>query len=186
MTEDKDPRLELPGATTPPVEGRRWLWVKAGVWGAALALMIGAAWSVAWVVSNVRVRLDLPPTAEAPPSATPPSDTAPPETPSAAPAPYMNDDGEAITNPVWLRAPQPEYPRAAQRAGEESGMARLACQTRADGGIQGCRIVEERPVGVGFGREAVAATMRARVKPRLVDGQPTESQVVFTIRYRLE
>ena len=126
------------------------------------------------------------PPAEAPPPDTPPSDTAPPETPSAAPAPYMNDDGEAITNPVWLRAPQPEYPRAAQRAGEESGMARLACQTRADGGIQGCRIVEERPVGVGFGREAVAATMRARVKPRLVDGQPTESQVVFTIRYRLE
>lgn len=183
MTDDMDPRLDLPGATTPPVEGRRWLWVKLGVWGVALALIIGAAWSVAWVLSNVRVRLDLPPAAEAPPAETLPSYTAPPE---AAPASYENDEGEVITRPVWLQAPRPEYPERAQRAGAERGMARLECQAGADGHIRSCRIVEESPVGVGFGQQAVAATMRARVQPRLVDGHPVESRVAFTARYRLE
>jgi len=98
----------------------------------------------------------------------------------------MNDEGEAILNPVWLQAPQPEFPRAAQRAGEESGAVKLECRTRVDGGVRACRIAEEAPAGVGFGEQAVKATLKARVRPRLEDGQPVESQIAFTIRYRLE
>lgn len=181
MTEDRDPRLDLPGATTPPVEGARWLWVKLGAWGLALLLLAGAA----WVVSSVRVRIDLPSMPEIRPSETLSSHTVPPE-PSPAPAPYMSDEGLAITNPAWLQPPQPEYPRAAQRAGEESGVVKLECQARADGSVRACRIAEEAPAGVGFGEQAVKATMKARVRPRLEDGEPAESKIAFTIRYRLD
>ena len=182
MTEDQDPRRDMPGASAPPVEGPVWLWVKLGVWVASLLVMAGAA----WVLSTVRVRIDLPPAAERTPSETLSSYTVPPEEPIPAPAPYMNEVGEAVLNPVWLQAPQPEFPRAALRAGEESGVVRLECRTRADGGVQACRIAEEAPAGVGFGEQAVKATLKARVRPRLEDGQPVESQIAFTIRYRLE
>lgn len=185
MTEELDSRLDLPGATTPPVEGARGLWVNLAVWGAALLVLIGAAWSVAWVLSSVRVRIDLPPMPELSQSDALPSYTPPPE-PSAAPAPYMSEDGLAITNPAWQQAPQPEYPRAAQRAGEESGVVKLECQTRPDGGVRACGIVEEAPGGVGFGEQAVKATLKARVRPRLENGEPVESQIAFTIRYRLD
>ena len=183
MTEERDPRLELPGATTPPVEGRRWLWVKLGVWVLALLLMVGAAWSVAWVLSTVRVRIDLPKTSDASRSEV----VKPPVAPSEpSPSLAMSDGGRSVTNPVWLQAPRPEYPKAAQRADEESGMARLECQTRTDGRVQACRILEETPTGVGFGEEAVRATMKARVQPELADGALIESRIAFTIRYRLD
>lgn len=65
-------------------------------------------------------------------------------------------------------------------------MARLECRTAADGHVRACRIAEEAPAGVGFGEQAVKATLKARVRPRLEDGQPTESQIAFTIRYRLD
>ena len=52
--------------------------------------------------------------------------------------------------------------------------------------MRACRIAEEAPAGVGFGEQAVKATLKARVRPRLEDGQPTESQIAFTIRYRLD
>lgn len=185
MTEERDPRLALPGATTPPVEGARWLWGTLGVWAAALLLLVGAAWGVAWVLSTVRVRIDLPPMPEIPQSETLPSYTVPPE-PSPAPAPYMSDEGRAITNPAWLSAPEPAFPRAAQRAGEESGVVKLKCQADAEGRVRACQIVEETPPGVGFGEETVKAAMKARVRPRLVDGQPSESEIAFTVRYRLD
>ena len=185
MTEEQDPRLELPGATTPPVEGRRWLWVKSAVWGAALLLMIAAAWAGAWVLTSVRVRIDLPPPREASRPETLPRE-APSPGASAASAPAMREGGRTVVNPVWLQPPRPEFPTAAQRAGAESGMARLECQTRADGRVRACRIVEEAPTGVGFGEAAMRATMKARVQPPLVDGAPTEGQVVFTTRYRLD
>lgn len=182
MTEEQEPQRDLPGASAPPVEGPAWFWVKLGVWIASLLVMAGAA----WVLSTVRVRIDLPTMPERTPSETLSSYTVPPEEPSPAPAPYMSDEGRAITNPAWLQAPQPEFPRAAQRAGEESGRVRLECQVAVDGRVRACRIAEEAPAGVGFGEQAVKATLKARVRPRLEDGQPTESQIAFTIRYRLD
>lgn len=182
MTEDQDPQRRPPEVDARPVEEPVWLWVKLGVWIASLLVMAGAA----WVLSTVRVRIDWPSMPEMEQSDTLSSYTVPPEEGVSAPAPYMNDEGRAITNPAWLEAPQPEFPRAAQRAGEEVGMARLECRTAADGHVRACRIAEEAPAGVGFGEQAVKATLKARVRPRLEDGQPTESQIAFTIRYRLD
>ncbi|MNQ48118.1 Gram-negative bacterial tonB protein [compost metagenome] len=178
MTKDQDPRREPPSPGEEPV----WLWVKAGVWIASLLAIAGAA----WVLSTVRVRIDLPPMPEMVQSETLSSYTVPPEEPSPAPAPYMSEEGRAITNPAWLQAPQPAFPRAAQRAGEESGAVRLECQVAVDGRVRACRIAEEAPAGVGFGEQAVKATLKARVRPRLEDGEPTESQIAFTIRYQLD
>lgn len=185
MTQERDARPDLPGATTPPVEGPRWLWVKLGGWATALLLLAGAAWGVAWTATHVRVDFDLPRLPDIPRSETLPSYTVPPE-PSSAPAPYMGDDGRAITNPAWAQGPEPAFPRAAQRAGEETGAVSLTCQTDAEGRMRACQIVEETPPGVGFGEETVKAAMKARVRPRLVDGQPSESEIAFTVRYRLD
>ena len=182
MTEDQDPHRDMPGASAAPAEGPVWLWVKLGVWVASLLVMAGAA----WVLSTVRVRIDLPPMPEIPQSETLSSYTVPPEAPSPAPAPYMSDKGRAITNPAWQKAPRPEFPRAALRAGEKSGVVKLECQTQADGGVRACRVVEETPAGLGFGEQAVKASLKARVRPRLEDGQPTESEIAFTVRYQFD
>ncbi|MGH7028332.1 energy transducer TonB [Brevundimonas sp.] len=183
MTEERDPGLDLPGAA-PLVEGRRWLWITLGVWAAALLLLAWAAWGAAWLLANTRVSFEMPSAPEASRSETLPSHPVPPE-PSPAPAPYMSDEGRAITDPAWLRAPQPEFPRAALEAGADGGTVRLICQTDEKGRVRACRVAEETPPGVGFGAQAVKAAMRARVRPRLVDGEPTESEVAFTVRYRL-
>jgi len=183
MSKDREPPRDLSETGAPPVEGARWLWVKLGVWAGALLLLAWAAWGLAWVLSNVTVRLDLPP--PTPPSQVAASGAAPPET-SPEPAPEVNAEGQMITSPAWLQAPQPEYPRAAQRAGEESGRVRLECRTNTEGRLHACRIAEEAPAGVGFGQEAVKATAKARVRPRLVDGEPADGRIAFTIRYRLD
>lgn len=161
----------------------RWLLIKLATWCGALMLLGWAAWGAAWMVANLRVSLDMPPPSET--SDTLPSRIAPPE-PVAAPAPYMSDEGRAITNPSWLQAPEPAFPRAALRKGVETGAVSLECQADAQGRISACEIVDETPPGAGFGAETVRAAMKARIRPRLIDGEPGASQVAFTVRYRLE
>ena len=51
MTPDRDPRLDLPGATRPPLEGRRWAWVKIAAWAGAVAVVLCVAAVVARLVS---------------------------------------------------------------------------------------------------------------------------------------
>ena len=47
------PRPDLPGSAEPPLEGRRWLWVKLGAWGAAILLLICAAAVAAMGISSL-------------------------------------------------------------------------------------------------------------------------------------
>lgn len=182
MAQERDARQTLPKATASPVEGPRWVWIKLGVWAVVLLLLAGAAWCVAWTAIHVRVGFEPPRLTDAARRETPFPYTASPDPGST---PGMKEDGPAIINPDWVKRPEPVFPRAAQRADAATGTVSLTCQADAQGRMQACRIDNETPQGVGFGEEAIKAAMKARVRPRLVDGQPVESEVVFTVRYRL-
>ncbi|GAW41445.1 hypothetical protein SH203_01851 [Brevundimonas sp. SH203] len=57
MPQARDPRSDLPGDAGPPVEGRRWAWVKVGAWGGAIVVLLCAAAVATWLVARVQTAL---------------------------------------------------------------------------------------------------------------------------------
>nr|WP_314437962.1 hypothetical protein [uncultured Brevundimonas sp.] len=55
MTAD-DRRPDLPGSAEPPLEGRRWFWIKVGAWGASILLLIAAAAVASLGISSLLTR----------------------------------------------------------------------------------------------------------------------------------
>jgi TonB family protein len=185
---------------TPTVAGRGFDWVAALAWGAAVvvALVLGglaaigfqsigeqrhviADWWKSATVEETRV-VDL-----LPPQPTP--ERLPGLPPALSPGGAANraadEDGKVVSNPVWVAAPQPIFPELAMRKGVEAGSVQLQCPVRADGTIPSCWILNETPAGAGFGQAALAGTVRARIKPRTVDGVATEGMIRFTVKFRL-
>lgn len=106
--------------------------------------------------------------------------------PVIPPAPELNDKGEAVTRPIWVRQPTPTYPvaPAAERAGQ--GEVVLNCASQPNGSLSDCRIVSETPKGAGFAQSAMEAATRARLAPATVNGEAAQRRVTFTTRYRLK
>ena len=102
----------------------------------------------------------------------------PPPAPPAPPRPSM------ITNPSWARQPTPEFPERAQAGGIVSGAVSLDCQIQPNGSLSDCSVVSEDPAGAGFAQAALAATRRARLSPRTVDGAAPGARTRFTVRFR--
>lgn len=110
--------------------------------------------------------------------------------PKAEPAPRpvaipaAQPQAQMITNPGWTRHPMPlSYPAAALERGSDSGSADLSCTVQADGSVSGCTILNETPVGLGYGAAAVAAAADARLSPRSLEGVAVGGTVRFTIRF---
>lgn len=87
------------------------------------------------------------------------------------------------TAPGWLSRPSPDavlryYPdEAVDRS--VSGRVVVTCRTRLDTRLEGCEIVEEYPVGMGFGDAAIRmAEAEFRMKPATVDGKPVAGSAV--------
>ena len=57
MAQAHDPRSDLRGDAGPPVEGRRWAWVKLGAWGGAIVVLLCAAAVATWLVARVQTAL---------------------------------------------------------------------------------------------------------------------------------
>lgn len=106
--------------------------------------------------------------------------------PLPPPPPEPDGEGRMIRNPSWAARPGGEFPAEAARAGVTQGSVKMRCEALAEGSIGACTIMEESPEGYGFGEAALAGARRGRLYPRLVDGVPTDSDITFTTRFRIE
>lgn len=98
---------------------------------------------------------------------------APPPAAGAAPRLELPIEG-VVTNPDWSAKPSEEdfvrfYPILALAMGLP-GRASLSCRVSALGALQDCRTTEEIPVGLGFGKAAMAMAPLFRMRPQTVDG----------------
>lgn len=92
----------------------------------------------------------------------------------------------AISNPIWVRQPEMEFPARAASRGIEAGEVLLNCRASPSGTVTGCSIVFESPEGAGFGGAALSGMRRATVRPKEVNGEAWDSRIQFTARFRLE
>lgn len=77
----------------------------------------------------------------------------------------------------------PQYPRDAARSGV-SGWVQLEVLVNADGSVRSARVVDAKPRGV-FEAAAVAAVLRWKFKPKVVDGKPVEQRGAQKIEFNL-
>lgn len=85
--------------------------------------------------------------------------------------------------PVWTDGPTPKeiiraYPRAALHA-LRAGSITLRCRELIDGRVDRCAVLDETPLGEGFGGAALKLSRTFRFRPFTVDGQPQETMVVI-------
>lgn len=78
------------------------------------------------------------------------------------------------TQPEWIDKPTPQllqkyYPKAAL-SGHISGGAKLKCLVLANGSAFNCSIVDEWPIGYGFGDAAIAVIDHIKLKPETYNG----------------
>lgn len=119
------------------------------------------------------------------------TDPLPPATASyvAEPAPPAKAPA-VIAHPDWIQRPSASqmmraYPDAALERGV-SGSASLSCSVRVDGTLTDCRIGEETPARMGFGRAAMGLSRHFRMSPRTVDGAPVDgARVSVAIRFNV-
>jgi TonB family protein len=88
-----------------------------------------------------------------------------------------------VTNPDWVRRPTGEemsnfYPRVAQLVGLD-GHVTIECGVTAEGGVENCAVLSETPVGMEFGKAAVAMADLFRMKPKTIDGAPVAGAKVI-------
>ncbi|EEF79514.1 energy transducer TonB [Methylophaga thiooxydans] len=103
--------------------------------------------------------------------------------PKASPAP-ATVEGPIIDNEVvpLVRIP-PKYPRVAARRGVE-GVVTVTFIITKDGTVRDPRVVDAKPANV-FNDEALAAVLKWKFKPKLLDGQPVERQATQEIEFKL-
>lgn len=113
----------------------------------------------------------------------------PPWTPipigQALPSPSRPQPVSVITVPSWARSPQPEFPAIAAANGVGSGRVTLRCSVARSGAVSGCTILEEVPVGQGFGESAISATELARLDIRHPDHLAPDAKLQVTVRFEL-
>lgn len=74
----------------------------------------------------------------------------------------LGDDGLPM-NIEWAQEPQPSYPQGRTYV---RGFATVSCLTQPNGRVRDCVVETEHPIDGGFGRAAIDATRRARLKSK--------------------
>jgi protein TonB len=77
----------------------------------------------------------------------------------------------------------PQYPRDAARTGV-TGWVQLEVLVNADGSVRSARVVDAQPRGV-FEAAAIAAVLRWKFKPKVLDGKPVEQRGSQKIEFSL-
>ncbi len=67
---------------------------------------------------------------------------------------------------------------------ELGGHATITCTALTDGRLDNCHVVDENPVGVGFGAATVRAAAYFRVKPAMKDGKPVAGKITIPLRWQ--
>jgi protein TonB len=88
-------------------------------------------------------------------------------------------DGDIIP----LQRLPPQYPRDAAR-NRIQGWVQLEVQVNADGTVRGARVTDAKPKGL-FEASAVAAVLKWKFKPRMVNGQPVAQRGMQKIEFNL-
>lgn len=131
-----------------------------------IAAMLAAAW-----VAGAR--------AEPPPLPPPPSEA--PVTRKPPPVEWPRQPAEArpnaiITSPAWVRLPTPAevrlvFPKAAWDA-QLDGRAVIECKVSSSGHLFACVVLNEAPMGKGFGDAALRLSKIFLMRPYTRDGVP--------------
>jgi TonB family protein len=89
----------------------------------------------------------------------------------------------------WLQMPSAEdlaaaYPPEAERL-EVTGRAVMRCQMNIQGALSDCRILNEKPGGMGFGAAAIALAPKFLLKPDARDSQTRSKVIDVPIDFKL-
>lgn len=87
-----------------------------------------------------------------------------------------------VQSPHWIRRPSGNdmarhYPRAAMVKGL-SGRATITCRILAKGRLTDCNVIDETPVGMGFGAAAVRLAPYFQMTTTTADGQSVEGGTI--------
>ena len=114
----------------------------------------------------------------------------PPSSDQAIHLPLDTDLSPGTDGPTLVTAPanddlQREYPRVALLM-DLGGRATITCMATTDGRLEDCHVVDEDPVGLGFGTATVRAAAYFRVKPGMKDGKPAEGRITIPLRWQTD
>ncbi len=92
------------------------------------------------------------------------------------------DPANVIQSPHWIRRPSGNdvaslFPRAAIQKGL-SGKATIVCRILVNGRLTACAVVEETPLGMGFGEATVRLAPLFQMAPTTADGKSVEGGTV--------
>ena len=122
------------------------------------------------------MNIPAPPTLALPPIEKPKPQLAPP---AAAPPP---SHPSVIGKPDWSQRPNAEdvaryYPQRAERM-SIAGRAEISCTVQANGKLSACSVTSEDPADQGFGDAALKLSKLFKMRPKTLDGAPSDGGVV--------
>ena len=94
------------------------------------------------------------------------------------------------TEPEWRTRPTSEefardFPPLAWML-QVDGKVSMSCTVEIDGSVDKCHILDEAPIGLGFGAAALRMATQFALKPAALDGRPILAEVTIPLRFHHE